>query len=122
MRFVGNGGRTAAAAAAAAATAARGGVKWIDDARREGATHSDVPVSPASRRPTTERPPGASYSSLALSAGWAPVGETLGGTVAVAIPSPGGHSAVPGRARDAPRAGRGGGEGVPPRPAPKTGR
>lgn len=46
------------------------GVTWIDDPKRTGTTHTDVPVSPTTKRPIPERPPTSSYSSLALGPGW----------------------------------------------------
>jgi hypothetical protein len=65
-----------------------GGISWIDDPKRTGTTHSDVPVSPGSKRPTMERPPGASYSSLAVGHGW----TADQSTPSVTVTSPGGTS------------------------------
>lgn len=73
------------------ASSRRGAVVWIDDSRRSSkATHRDVPISPLTRRPTPERPPSASYSSLALGVGWI---DTSGTSFSVAVPrSDGGQS------------------------------
>lgn len=74
------------------ASSRRGAVVWIDDSRRSAkATHRDVPISPLTRRPTPERPPSASYSSLALGVGWV---DTSGTSFSVAIPRSDGGQTV----------------------------
>lgn len=43
---------------------------WIDDTSRKGGSHSQVPISPFTRRPVAERPPTPSYSDLEPGGGW----------------------------------------------------
>lgn len=88
----------------------RRGITWIDDGKRAATAHADVPLSPLSKKPTVERPPSASYNSLALGPGWVdPTGaaQAQGGPRSggpLLVPVVGGHVSAAGAALPPPHA------------------